>query len=80
MEVYGESYHTNKQEDDATFGEALLLTQLLMAMLVRQAAREERGECDCRLCSGGRPAHISQGYLVQHLIQIALRTQFAGKL
>jgi len=48
VEVYGESYHTNKQEDDATFGEALLLTQLLMAMLVRQAAREERGKCDCR--------------------------------
>jgi hypothetical protein len=48
VEVYGESYHTNKQEDDAPFGEALLLTQLLMAMLVRQAAREERGKCDCR--------------------------------
>jgi hypothetical protein len=44
VEVYGESYHTNKQEDDAPFGEALLLTQLLMAMLVRQAAREERGK------------------------------------
>ncbi len=48
MEVYGESYHTNQQEDDATFWEALLLTQLLMAMLVRQVAREERGKCDCR--------------------------------